>query len=462
MNLHFNLKSMFLVCIGFMFWQALLPATLGIAGVGSVVCCLFYARKKMLGVCDVIFLMSFLINLWYVLASWGNVRQYDYFNFYMQADYFLDHNFFVFNPKEYLSIVYFQPPLWSAVAAVVCKIMMLLGKTEEQGFDFVRFISLFAVSGTAIIFFRMIQRFVFEKWVSVFIFALFCFMPIHSVVANLVNNDAFVYFLMLGALYLGILWYDDNSWLRTMWLSGIIFLAGMTKFSGLMVVPAIAVLGISKLLQVTSQQRLKIIMQGIAIVCSAICGFTWGIFLLYHHLPLVPPMLGGEYQSLAHHTLFERLFTINMWYKPFADVRAGILEPNVFLALLKTSLFGEWSWQGMFGAWALYVLGGGLAVCLLVSFFSLFREKLGGSFVLNVAWIVLTFAVLGAWINFWLDYPYFCSSEFRYVLILLPVSLCWLALYLTKKRPSKQLNFVLTGFLLAFVLARIMLYLNTI
>lgn len=462
MNLNFNLKSVFAACIGLMFWQAFLPMTWGAALFGFAVTCFFYARKKVLSGFDVIFSAAFLINLWYVLESWGNVRQYDYFNFYMQADYFLKNDFFIFHPQKYLEVVYFQPPLWSGIAAIVCKIMMLFGKTAEQGFDFVRFISLFCVSGSAIVFWRLLKRFHFEKEVRAFVFALFCFMPIHSIMANLVNNDALVYFLMLGVLYLGILWYDDNSWLRTAQLSGVIFCAGMTKFSGLMAVSAVAVLGICKLLQVSKKQKLKILMQGGLLVCSVVCGFAWGEFLLYHHLPLVPPPQGIEYQSLAHYALSERLLNWHMWRVPFADVRAGVLEPNVWGALLKTSLFGEWTWQGLFWAYLLYALGGISAVLLLISFFGLFREKLGGNFVFNAAWIVLTFSVLGSWINFWLDYPYFCSSEFRYVAILLPVSLCWLALYLSQKSPSKGKNFTLAGFVVLFVVARIMLYLNTI
>lgn len=462
MTLHFNLKTIFIVCMGLMFWHALLPATWGVALFLFVGAGVFYAQKKELGICDVIFSASFLINLWYVLGFWGEVRQYDYFNFYMHADYFLAHNFFIFNIHEYLNAVYFQPPLWGGIAGVVCKILMLLGKTKEVGFDFVRFISLFAISGAAIIFWHLLQRLSFEKKVGVWVFALFCFMPIHSIMANLVNNDALVYFLMLGVLYLGILWYDNNSWCRTWQLSSVIFLAGMTKFSGLMIVPFIAVLGISKLLQTPRKQQLLLFMQGGLILCGVICGFAWGLFLLYHHLPLVPPPLDIDYQSLTNYKLSERLFVWDMWRIPFADVRMGQIEPNVFGALLKTSLFGEWPWQGMFWAYLLYILGGILALGLFMSFFSLFKEKLGNSFVFNAAWIVLTFAVLGAWINFWLDYPYFCSSEFRYVVILLPISLCWLALYISQKGLSKQMYFILTGCLVLFVFARFMLYLNTI
>ena len=146
----------------------------------------------------------------------------------------------------------------------------------------------------------------------------------------------------------------------------------------------------------------------------------------------------------------------------FADVRAGLAEPNVWLALIKTSLFGEWSWGGVTWAYLLYALGIGLAILLAASFFTLPFYKLGEGWGFNAFAVVLVFSVLGAWANFWLEYPYFCSSEYRYVMILLPVSLLWLGNFLTQKSLPKAVGYVLAGGVALMVLARVMLYLNPI
>lgn len=147
---------------------------------------------------------------------------------------------------------------------------------------------------------------------------------------------------------------------------------------------------------------------------------------------------------------------------PFADIRMGGAEANVFLALLKTALFGEWNWGGMFYAYVMYVLGGVLALLLVFTFFSLLQYKLGRDYVLNLFVVVFVFSVFAAWANFWLEYPYFCSSEFRYAAILLPLSLLWLGNYLSQKSLPKALNYALAGGLVLFTMARIMLYLHTI
>ncbi len=87
---------------------------------------------------------------------------------------------------------------------------------------------------------------------------------------------------------------------------------------------------------------------------------------------------------------------------------------------------------------------------------------MGRDYALNLAVVMLVFSVFGAWANFWLEYPYFCSSEFRYAAILLPVSLLWFGNYLSQKSLPKAVSYALAGGLVLFVAARIMLYLHTI
>jgi len=462
MTLHFNLKGIACICLGLMLWQAVMPFAL----MGATVFFLAYLwvlRHKGENILvDGIFSVSFLLNLWYVLSSWGNVRQYDYFNFFMHADYFIDNDFFIFSPKNYLQSVYFQPPLWGFMSGVVTKFMMLLGKAEESGFDFVRFISLFAMSGAGIIFWRLSQKFQFKDNIKLWLFTAFVFMPINAIMANLVNNDAMVYFLMMALMYATVLWYDDSSWQNSFIISGLLFVATMIKFSALMMLPALGIVGLLKLLTVKKGTRLKICGEGAVMLLGAILGFVWGGFLLYHHLPLTPPPLNNEFQNMEGFRLTERLFSLSQATVPFADVRLKQFEPNVWLALVKTSLFGEWTWQGIIWGYILYGLGILSAVLFVISFFSLLTRPLGRDYTFNAFLIVLVFSVLTAWINFWLDYPYFCSVEFRYTVILMPAAFLWFGHYLTQKHLPKVINYTLAGVVVLMIFARFMLYLNTI
>ena len=462
MALHFNLKDVFFLCVVLAGWHLSLPWTLGLAAAyfGGVLVYLCRQRQDIYS--DTVFAAAFLMNLWYVLASWGNVRQYDYYNFLMHADYFLQHGFFIEAPLGYLQSVYFQPPLWGLVSALTAKLCMMLGGDFAAGFDSVRFISLFCVSGAGILFWRLAGALNLGEKVKFWLFMLFCFFPAQGIAANLVNNDAAVYFLMTAMMYVGYQWYIGGRWRDAFALSGLLLAAGLVKFSGLMILPALGVLGLFRLFQAKDKLAFALWGQFAIIGLGAALGFAWGWFLLMYDFPLVPPPVGNAYQDLSGYTLADRLFGLTKAAEPFAEVRAGGAEPNVWLALLKTSLFGEWRWKGDVWAYLLYILGGIAALLLVVSFFSLLRRKFGQEWGFNAFAVTLAFTVLAAWMNFWLTYKYFCSSEFRYVMILLPLSFLWLGNILTQKSLPKPMERILAGGAALMIIARFMLYLNTI
>lgn len=424
---------------------------------------LFYqtAKKHQLSVVDVIMGGALMLKVWYVFASWGNVRQYDYFNFFMHADYFLQNDFFLFNPKSYLYTLYFQPPLWGLIAAIVTKAFVCLGHTATEAFDYVRFVNLWCIGGSFIFFWRLMEMWQFNDRLKSWLFMWFCFFPMHNILSNLVNNDAAVYFLMLAGIYYSRRWFQDSSWRHAGMLATIFAISGLIKFSGLMIVPAFGVLVLLKLADGFWNSR-KLWGQLALIALGMVVGFSWGLLLLYYHFPLVPPPFDVAYQSMSGFSLTERLVGLQGLNELFVDVRNGLIEPNVWLALLKTSLFGEWRWQG--DIWAVIMLLGALSWKLfsIWSFFALCYLKLGKSFEMNVFMIVLTLSVLGAWCYFWLEYPYFCSSEFRYVVILFPLSLFWGGNYLQYKKLPKAIERTLAVGLILFIAAQFMLYLNTI
>ena len=462
-KLHFTLKDIFAISVILWLWNLCLPYTLATA---CFICLAFVGLGWKFGerasFADACFIAAFLLNLWYVLASWGNVRQYDYFNFVMHTDYFLQHDFFLTHPTVYWKTVYFQPPLWGLFSALVTKFSMWLGATRSLGFDSVRFISLFCVSGAGILFWRLLNQLNFSEKLNMGLFALFCFFPAHGIVANLVNNDALTYFLMLVMIYSGYKWYLGGRWSDCLYLSLALFLAGLVKFSGLMLVPALGCFALLRLMAENDKFNRGMWGQFFTIAMATIFGFLWGWFLLYHDFPLVPPPVNNNFQDLSAYSIGQRLGYLNNLFDPFADIRNGISEPNVWLALVKTSLFGEWSWLGFVWAAILYAWGILFAVFALVTFFSLLKYKLGLNWGFNLFIIVAVFSVVAAWINFWIEYPYFCSSEFRYVMILLPLALIWMGNFLSHKKLPKYASYTLAVLLVLFILARFMLYLNTI
>ena len=458
--LNFNLKLLFLYCLILGGWNLFLPYTLGC---GVILCSGFVVYKRHnLSIPDLIFMGAFLLNLWYVTASEGNVRQHDYYNFVMHADYILKNNFFWDKPINYLSSVFFQPPLWGFFTAFVAKVCMAFGASQANGIDTVRFFSLFCISGCGILFWRLMGEFKFSLNIKIWTFLYFCFLPINGLAANWVNNDSVTYFLMMMIIIKGYQWYLNPEWKKTLCCAGLLAVVGEIKFSGLMVLPVLGIWGLLRLIQAKNKFSTKLWGQFLIIGLGALLGFGWGFFLLYYHFPLVPPPLDNVIQNMEGYTIGDRLFSFEHLKIPFIDITNGVLEPNVWLALLKTSLFGEWAWNGLIWGYLLYILGLISVLYMLSAAFGLFEYKIDEDGSFNLACLVAVFAVLIPWCKFWMDYPFFSSTEFRYIMILQPFALVWMANFADKKSLPKVVKYTLASGIILMIIARFMLYLNTI
>jgi hypothetical protein len=165
---------------------------------------------------------------------------------------------------------------------------------------------------------------------------------------------------------------------------------------------------------------------------------------------------------MEKYSIWERLFDFSSIGELFVDIRQGIVEPNVWLSLIKTATFGEWNWGGGFWAYSLYVLMILLAVMFVFSFNGIFKYKIGEDFGLNLAIVVYVFAIFISWALFWIEYPYFCSTEFRYVVAVVPMAFLWLMNYLSQKNLPTWMNVLLASFVVVFAIARFIVCLSTI
>ena len=462
MTLGFNLISILGITIFFMLWHMILPYTVCV-GVLGFVCYLGWLYKKgKLSTQDIIFSIGFVFNLWYVCRLDINIRQYDYFNFFMQAFYFVENDFFINESKSYLKSVYYQPPFFAGVAGVITKIGILLGKTREEGFDEARFISLYSISGIYVIMWRFLNLFKFDRKIVLWAWGMFVFLPIHTIFAGLNNNDPLVYLFMMLILYQGYLWYINDSIKKAFVLGILLVFTGMTKFSGLMMVAYLGMLGFSLLLERSNKFDKKLWCQLFIIGLGAVIGFSWGIFLLYHNVGLVPPPQDVGYQVMSNYNIWQRISDFSGICVLFADVRNGGVEPNVWLSLVKTSIFGEWTWGNVFFAYVLYVVNIIFALLFVYSFCGLFKYSLGKNYGLNLAVIVSVLAVFVSWALFWIEFPYFCSTEFRYVVVLVPLAFLWLINFITQKKLPKLVCVTLAVLSVLFVIAKTIVYLGTI
>ena len=464
MELHFNLKGIFCFCIFLMLWQMLFPFVFW-GGTGLLVAYLLYLEKiKSLKTQDLIFTGAFIVNLLYVAGLNINERQYDYYNYYTQGMFFVENDFFIKNPVDYIWGAFYHPPLWGLISGIVIKIGNILGLSAVDAYDKARYVNLFAVSGVGIIAWRFFNLFEFKKNIILWGWGGLVWFPIQTIMAGLNNNDPLVYFFMEASIYQGYLWYcdDKDSLKKSFIIAGLLIGAGMTKLSGVMTIVYLGMLGLAKLIQKNNFFDKRLWGQFAIIGLGCLLGFSWGFVLLYFGNAVIPPPQNVDFISLKQFSLMEKMFDFSMINHIFPDVWDGGLEHNVWLSLIKTAVFGEWQWNSVVASYIVYILAIFIALFVVYSFIGVFENKIGQDFGLNLAIIVYTFVVMGLWVMLWNRFPYFCSTEFRYVVSLVIISVLWMMVWVEQKKLSEFVLRILAGLIMLFSLAKTIVVMSTV
>ncbi len=462
MELHFDFKGLFLFCVGLMICQMLYGMAFESGVVGLWVWLAYLRGNKKIRIQDLVFAIGFLVNLRYVSALGENIHQYDYYNYYSHGMFFVENDFFINNPVDYIKGAFFHPPLWGGISGVVIKIGNLLGIEDVLAYDKVRFINLFAIAGVWVVSWKFFNLFDFRKEIVLWGWGLFVFLPIHTILAGLNNNDPLMYLFMCGAIYQGYLWYgEEKGRKRSFVIAGLVIGAGMTKLSGVMVIVFLSMLGLGKLINKKVIFDKKLWGDFLIIGLGGVIGFSWAGVLLYYGDRIVPPPMNVEFISLEGFSLWEKLFDFSGVFNIYPDIWNGILEHNVWLILIKSAVFGEWSWKCFGACLIMYVLAIGIALFLVYSFLGLFKYPLREDFGLNLAIIVYCFVGLLLWGGLWFRYPYFCSAEFRYIIGLVMVSVLWMMNWVERRVLSKVKLKIIACLIVCFCVAKVIVVVSS-
>ena len=141
--------------------------------------------------------------------------------------------------------------------------------------------------------------------------AILCFHPTLILMAGSINNDILSALLMMAAALWTLRWYRAPSFGRILCIALCIGLAMMTKLSGALVAPAVAVVFLIKLIQ-SRKAPGRLIGQYAAFGAAVFpLGLWWGVRnLLRFGTPItyVPMIADTDVQYIGHIPVLQRLF----------------------------------------------------------------------------------------------------------------------------------------------------------
>ncbi len=399
--------------------------------------------------------------------------------------YLLEHNWRLpdFNPTTVWS--FYHPPIHHYVAAIVAKISMLFGADKAMAMENVQLLIVFY--GILILFvaYKLMKKFNLSGFSLLLPYAFLAFHPSLVMLSGSINNDSLCLLLSLITIYMTILWYENPTLKRIIVLALLFAVTMLTKMSGLLLAPAIAVVFLAKLIK-EKEARKQLWKQFITfgVVCIPLAlSFSIRNLVLWHVNPFFTLDL-GEYMYTGNN-LLERLVYIHkeQLTSPFVVYNVTpdnmlAVDRNIILYLFKTALFGDKFFLAADSvfipyAWTLHVINALLVAitfaCLIIeivhTLLKAWNEKTLFPYIKELFIGLLYGASMGSFFLFCFKYPNSCSQDFRYIQLALFMHMLFLGLFL-KRTGEKNIQLLkcfrggLVLLTVLFVLLTFVLYFN--
>lgn len=408
------------------------PIIIQIAMVAALLgCCLYIWRKKPdeKKICTILIIMGIVMRIGYMLYTGCEERQHDLWDLdksgYGHAAYLLTLIEDRHLPETNQVQMYQQPMFYFLGAGISGFINWILGSKEAYFLvDAAKTVSC-AASCICLLLCRRIGILcgLREKEMK-YALMLTAFLPAFYIAGGTISPDALVAMFMLLAFALTLQWFKDPGWLNTVLLAVVYGLGVLTKISCGVVALMTAVLFVWKFI---TQIKAGIKTAGM-LVCKYVVfglialplGLWYSVrnYLLFGQpLNYVLPISEDSWLYRGNCSVVERLFLVqisNFFGTPYVDLNTDYNAPAYYL---KSSLFNEFRYNvpGWIPVVLLMCAAICAAACLMALIWQIMRNRKDFYCSIVAGMSVLYYASI---LFFYLQYPFACSMDFRYMLFL--------------------------------------------
>lgn len=447
-------------------------------------------------------LCGVLIKTYYISYTETWERQHDVIGFGADEghaayiEYILDNKKLPdFDPREKWG--FFQPPLHHIVSAVAMDVSENLGADEHRAQENTQVVTCIEM---ILVMLMSVWMFLNAKGITKFIYShrngeivtegivvmlsIVGLHPIFTLMSGSINNDALALTLSMVSLVLAVKWYDDPDYIVTLLMAISIGCAMLAKLTGGLVAVPIGILMVLKLFgfdgglrddghaKVTFFDHIKFFFKKYFLKSALFAVVVVPLGLSFEiknkikwDMPLnyIPPVGENFPDSI---TLKNRLFDIKTSsVYTFLTTRGDSFdEYNIPLAMVKTSLFGEYNYSDV-SRWmrvlapTVFVTG---IILILIALIATAYMMLSKKSRLSFKWKIILF---GTWATYLMAYLYFAftnrnfsAQDFRYAAICIVCEGIFTGLFVDTVN-NKKIKYSVMAIGLVFALASLGTYL---
>ena len=315
---------------------------------------------------------------------------------------------------------FYHPPLYHMLAALLIKIVAVIKNTKDYAslLNYASVVSCMAMCAVL----PMVQKIMDEvkisrKYQSIGMAAA-AFYPNFMFMGGRVNNDALVTFFIIAAVYFTIRWYYSESMKDIVGIALSIGLGMMTKVScGAIAVFTGPIMLYKLYIGLKNKKLLPIIKQlaVFAVICFPLAlWFPTRNYILFgqglNHMtkPTGTDLYNGDESIASRFILFPILQEFKQVYSLVYD------DYNVFMIMMRTSLFGEWGFNvSKIISVSLFYFAGFLGIISIIGMAVSFVKAKNRfrDISLIAVWIIISLS----FVTLNITLPYFCSANARYI-----------------------------------------------
>ena len=372
----------------------------------------------------------------------------------------------------------YHPPLHYCLSAIIFKLNSVIFPGRAGSVDCLKTLPFLWSDGLVLFSLKILRYFKLKGAPLMIPLAFVCFHPQNIFLAIQVNNDALALMLFTAAVYLSFRWFEKPELTTILFTALAIGCAMMTKLSMGFVAFPVGFLFIVKFIRTLRKKDGKTGISASGLMKQ---------FAMFGVLT-VPLGLWFPFRNyLEHGTPFTYVFTIDStggqdiwmyqaWQRLFVPSGESLKMPfltmssskpetdyNMFLALLKTSVFDERKFDSVYlitvGRALLFLAAAMAVICIICAIYvtvKLIRQKKMTSEFISL--LILCAVLLVCFVKFCFGYPVVCTESFRYIAPVLPAAGVFLGMAaegLWKKLPAKLF---FTGAVAAFTAFVFMFY----
>ena len=336
---------------------------------------------------------------------------------------------------------YYQPPLHHFISAMWLKVFSKLIRSYTTLIESLQFVPLIYSMLLLIVINKILKELKIKDKYKNLILVIMAFHPTFTILSGSINNDMLSILLIFCTLYELIKWYKKSDMVNTIILAIVTGLAVMAKTSGAIVSLPIMYIFLLQFYRAIKKGDKRKIWQYIGMYCVfGIISLSLGLWYpIRNYILFKQPILyvmdsNNQKLYVGDKSLLSR-------FVPFSkELLIQYADPyehyNIPTFLIKSSLFGEWTWTTSYICKYIYVFALFANIAIIVfSIVAIIREMTSNrkrDLIYRNIFLILYFFNIISFISMNIKLPYGCSMDFRYIVPTIFIGIYFIGLQLRK------------------------------